>query len=160
MSPIAGDVILSVGVDTAPAKADLDELKAETGRVSDNWAKARREILHSIRTTMMVMRRAVHIVTDILRQFGITLGPLATALIEAGFAVVSWLLAIEASISAGTFGAAAAAAAIMGGIAIAGTVAAGVLAENALKDQQAAILRNADILEAVGDIFELIGLRD
>lgn len=155
-----GDVMITVGVDMGGAEADLDELKTETERVTDNWKKVRREVVSEIRKTMAVMRRVVHIVTDVLRQFGITLDPLSVAILEAGFAIVEWILSIEAAISAGTFGTAAAAAAVMGGIAIAGTVVAGFLAQNKMQEQKAAILRNADIIESVADIFEIVGFQD
>jgi hypothetical protein len=155
---VSPTIPILIGADTTEYKQDLDDLKAETDRVQTHWQKVRREVISDIRKTMAVMRRAVHIVVQIFRQFGIELGPFATAVIEAGFAICTWILSIEAAISAGTFGAGAAAAAVLGGIAIAMTLVAGWQAETALAKDKQDLLRNADIMESIGDIAEMLFL--
>ena len=104
------------------------------------------------------MRRAVHIVSRVLRQFGISLSPLQTALVEASFAVVAWIIELEAAISAGTLGLGTAAALVAGAIAIGISVAAGFEAERQIGDARRQILESADIASDVFGLLEIIWL--
>lgn len=147
---------ISLKINTAPYKQDITELQRHASRVADYWATQRRKIIRGIRVTVRAVRAVAAGVEAFFESVGMSLTPIQRGLINAGAAVVAWILAIEAAIAAGTVGIGSAVASLAGGIGIGITLAAAVRTELAIGESQADISRAATMISTPFDILEMV----
>ena len=135
----------------------IRETRKEADRLESYWDRMRPKIIREIRVTVAAIRRVSRAVAVWLEEVGIVLTPVQRALVDSSLAVASWILSVEAAISAGTMGIGMAVASASAAVGIMISLQAAVRAEEAIGAQRDAILRQGRAWRATIDILEVVG---
>lgn len=115
---VSDEVNIIITVDNTEAERELAEFEAEVNKLGSVWQRTKQKIKSEVRGVIGTMQAVTTVFVNMLKQFGIALDPVQTAIVTAIQTTLASILATHRALEASTFGIAGVATVALSAVAI------------------------------------------